>query len=106
MVGLFFSSVAVSAAGWFVFDLAKEYGPRLVNWLFGLSYRQAFKIILIAPDLAQSRSRSFASSPGTFSHDRPNVRFTPESGHVRCTSPCPLSAKSGQTVALGALQVI
>ena len=21
--------------------------------------------------------------------------FTPESGHVQCTSPCPLSAKSG-----------
>ena len=24
-----------------------------------------------------------------------DVRFTPESGHVRCISPCPLSAKSG-----------
>jgi|SoiMetStandDraft_2_1073263.scaffolds.fasta_scaffold314619_2 hypothetical protein len=24
-----------------------------------------------------------------------DVRFTPESGHVRCTSPCPLWAKSG-----------
>jgi hypothetical protein len=24
-----------------------------------------------------------------------HVRFTPESGHVRCTSPCPLWAKSG-----------
>ena len=24
-----------------------------------------------------------------------HVRFTPESGHVRCTSRCPLSAKSG-----------
>jgi hypothetical protein len=23
------------------------------------------------------------------------VRFTPESGHVRCTSSCPLSANSG-----------
>ena len=24
-----------------------------------------------------------------------NVRFAPESGHVRCTSPCPLWANSG-----------
>ena len=24
-----------------------------------------------------------------------HVRFTPESGHVQCTSPCPLSANSG-----------
>src|SRR5262249_38050662 len=24
-----------------------------------------------------------------------HVRFTPESGHVRCNSPCPLWAKSG-----------
>jgi hypothetical protein len=28
--------------------------------------------------------------------DEPNdVRFTPESGHVQCTSQCPLSANSG-----------
>src|SRR5262245_18486782 len=29
-----------------------------------------------------------------------HVRFTPESGHVRCTSPCPLWAKSGHWVRL------
>jgi hypothetical protein len=27
-----------------------------------------------------------------------DVRFTPESGHLQCTSACPLSAKSGQAV--------
>ena len=27
----------------------------------------------------------------------PNVRFTPESGHVRCTRRCPLSANSGHS---------
>ena len=26
-----------------------------------------------------------------------DVRFTPESGHVRCTTPCPLRAKRGLT---------
>jgi len=26
-----------------------------------------------------------------------DVRYTPKSGHVRCTSPCPLSAKSGHS---------
>jgi hypothetical protein len=25
---------------------------------------------------------------------KPNVRFTPESGHVRCTSQCPVCAKA------------
>ena len=28
----------------------------------------------------------------------PDVRFTPESGHVRCTSRCPLSANSGHSI--------
>ena len=31
---------------------------------------------------------------------RTDVRFTPESGHVQCTSSCLLSANSGQTVLL------
>ena len=26
---------------------------------------------------------------------KPHVRFTPKSGHVQCTSSCPLSARSG-----------
>jgi hypothetical protein len=26
-----------------------------------------------------------------------DVRFTPESGHLQCTSPCPLSARSGHS---------
>ena len=31
-----------------------------------------------------------------------HVRFTPESGHVRCNSVCPLSANSGHSVATSA----
>ena len=31
----------------------------------------------------------------TFARAKRHVRFTPKSGHVRCNSACPLSAKSG-----------
>src|SRR6476620_249154 len=31
---------------------------------------------------------------------RGDVRFTPESGHVLCTSPCPLCAKSGHAYSM------
>jgi hypothetical protein len=33
-----------------------------------------------------------------------NVRFTPKSGHVRCTSPCPLCANSGHCAPLSRTQ--
>ena len=38
------------------------------------------------------------------------VRFTPKSGHVQCTSSCPLSAKSGlmqcsKTTRIGAYSI-
>ena len=32
-----------------------------------------------------------------------HVRFTPESGHLQCTSRCPLSANSGHELALATL---
>jgi hypothetical protein len=51
------------------------------------------------------RHRDFCRFPIDFSSSRsgcavalsvkPDVRFTPESGHVQCTRGCPLSAKSG-----------
>ena len=31
------------------------------------------------------------------------VRFTPNSGHARCTSPCPLCANSGHSLSLAAV---
>src|SRR5262245_27329239 len=41
--------------------------------------------------MACLQSFSGVSACSTYTHD---VRFTPESGHVQCTSPCPLWAKS------------
>ena len=48
-------------------------------------------VLFQQPDQAEGHKRTF-SDVRFFSND---VRFTPKIGHVRCTRPCPLWAKSG-----------
>ena len=50
---------------------------------------------MLLDELLEQQNKKAREYPGLLSRRNRHVRFTPESGHLQCNSPCPLWAKSG-----------